>query len=73
MKLSTVSKAIAALVTGVLGWAAVVVASPDAAITAPEWLALGVAVATAFGVYGMPNTASAPAEPPAPPVGLPAE
>ncbi len=55
MNLTAYSKTIAALVTGVLGWGAVVIASAPAAITAAEWLALGVVVATALGVYAVPN------------------
>lgn len=62
MNLARYSKSIAALTTAALGWAAVVISSPSAAITAPEWLALGVGVATALGVYVVPNT-----PPPAPP------
>jgi hypothetical protein len=54
--MSSYLKTIAALVTGALGWGAVVVASPSAAITATEWLAGGVALATALGVYLVPNT-----------------
>jgi hypothetical protein len=44
-------KSITALVTGILGWGGVVVASESADISAPEWLFLGVVVATALGVY----------------------
>jgi hypothetical protein len=54
--MSSYLKTIAALVTGALGWGAIVVASPSAAITATEWLAGGVALATALGVYLVPNT-----------------
>lgn len=49
-------KAFAALVTGVIGWGAVVIASKPAPVTAAEWLGLGVVVATALGVYAVPNT-----------------
>lgn len=56
MKLDTIRKTLTALVTGVLGWGAVVIASPSAPITAPEWLALGVVAATALGVYAVPNS-----------------
>ena len=55
MKLSQYRKTVTALVTGVLGWAAVVVSSPSGPITAPEWLMLGVAAATALGVYSVSN------------------
>ncbi len=56
-RLSKYQKAIAALVTGLLGWFGVVIASnPDHLhVTNPQWLALGVVVATALGVYGVPN------------------
>lgn len=53
--LNAARKALTALVTGWLGWGAVVIASPSAPITAPEWLALGVVTATAVGVYSVPN------------------
>lgn len=55
MNLSAYRKTVAALVVGVLGWGAVVVNSPQAAISASEWLSLGVAVATALGVYMVKN------------------
>lgn len=60
--MSKYQKTIAALVTGVLGWFAVVIsASPNTfTVTNSQWLALGVVVATALGVYGIPNTESAP-------------
>jgi hypothetical protein len=48
-------KTISALVTGLLGWGAIVVVSDPTAITASEWIALGVAAATALGVYAVPN------------------
>lgn len=50
-------KTVTALVTGLIGWGAVVITSSQAAPTASEWLALGVAVATALGVYATPNAA----------------
>ena len=48
-------KTIAAVVTGLLGWGAVVITSDEAKITASEWLMLGTALATALGVYALPN------------------
>lgn len=48
-------KTVTALVVGLLGWGTVVVTSPADAITASEWLAMGVALATALGVYTVPN------------------
>ena len=55
LNLPTYRKTITALVVGLLGWGSVVVTSPQAAISASEWLALGVALATALGVYSVPN------------------
>lgn len=51
-------KTVAALVTGVIGWAIVVVASEPSRITASEWIQLAVAGATALGVYGVTNEAN---------------
>ena len=48
-------KSITALVTSVIGWAGVVVASPSTNITGPEWLFLAVGIATSLGVYSIPN------------------
>lgn len=48
-------KTIAAVVTGLLGWATIVVTSAAAPVTSSEWLMLGVALATALGVYTVPN------------------
>lgn len=59
--LAAYRKTITALVTGVLGWGAVVVASSSGPVTASEWLALGVVAATALGVYAIPNEPPAPA------------
>lgn len=57
-KLGKYQKTIAALVAGILGWFAVIIAaSPNNFhVTSSQWLALGVALATALGVYGVPNT-----------------
>jgi hypothetical protein len=49
------AKSVGALVTGVLGWAVLVVDSAPGAITATEWAALLTAVAIALGVYGVSN------------------
>ena len=57
MNLSKYAKTITALVSGVLGWAAVVISSAAAPVSASEWLGLGVAVATSLGVYAVSNTA----------------
>lgn len=49
------NKTIVALVTGIIGWLTVVVSSPEASITASEWVTLAVAFATGLGVYQIPN------------------
>ena len=49
-------KTITAIVTGVIGWVGVVVASTPAPISDSEWLALAVVLATALGVYAVPNS-----------------
>ncbi len=49
------AKALAAIVTAVIGWGFIVVSSSPAHITASEWMGLAVAVATALGVYAIPN------------------
>lgn len=58
-KLAPYNKTIAALVIGVLGWASSVVTSNPAHVTAGEWVQLGTAIATAFGVYSVSNNKSA--------------
>lgn len=57
-KIREIQKAVSAMVTGVIGWGFVVVASTSASITAAEWLGLAVAVATGLGVYAVPNIPS---------------
>lgn len=48
-------KTITAIVVGLIGWASIVIVSPQAHISASEWLGLAVALATALGVYSVPN------------------
>jgi len=57
MNLGKYQKAITALVTGLIGWFAVVIsASPNSLhVTNSQWLGLAVVVATALGVYAIPN------------------
>jgi hypothetical protein len=55
IKLKAYRKTVTALVTGALGWGAVVVSSASGPVTASEWLALGVVSATAVGVYAVAN------------------
>lgn len=56
--LSEYNKTITAVVTGLIGWAAAVVTSDATRITAPEWVMLATVLATALGVYAVPNTES---------------
>ena len=53
--MSRYRKTITAVVTGLIGWAAVVITSEPAAITASEWLMGATALATALGVYAVAN------------------
>jgi len=48
-------KTITALVTGLIGWGAAVVASASTPVTATEWIMLATVSATALGVYGVTN------------------
>ena len=48
-------KTVTAVVTGLIGWAAVVITSEPTAITASEWLMGATALATALGVYAVAN------------------
>lgn len=54
-RLAPYRKSVAALVTGLLGWGSIVVASNRAGISAEEWLTLGVVLATSLGVYSVKN------------------
>jgi hypothetical protein len=56
VRLPSAQKFVTAAVTGTIGWGFVVIASAPAAITAAEWLGLGVVAATAANVYAVPNT-----------------
>jgi hypothetical protein len=49
------SKTIAAIVSAIIGWFVLVVASPSAAITSTEWATLLMGLTTAFGVYSVSN------------------
>lgn len=50
------AKTVTALVVGLLGWASIVITSDPAAVTANEWVGLGVVLAIGLGVYTVPNT-----------------
>lgn len=54
-KLAPYRKTVAAVVTGAIGWAAVVVSSDPSAITAQEWIMGATVLATALGVYQVSN------------------
>lgn len=54
-RLAPYRKTVTAVVTGALGWAGIVIASAPEAITAGEWQMGGVILATALGVYAVPN------------------
>jgi len=49
------TKTITAVVTGLIGWAAAVVTSDRASISASEYVMLATVLATALGVYTLPN------------------
>jgi L-serine deaminase len=55
MNLGRYSKLIAALVAGAIGWATLVVNSPAAHISAQEWIVGATYLASAFGVFVVPN------------------
>mgnify|MGYP000921628381 CR=1 FL=1 len=48
-------KTLAAVTIGLIGWAGIVISSPANEISAEEWLGLAIALATALGVYSIPN------------------
>lgn len=60
MNLPAYRKTLTALVTGVIGWAGAVTVSAPARITAAEWIVLATVLATALGVFGMPNEDNKP-------------
>lgn len=60
MNLAKYNKALTVAIGGALTWGAQVIASKPAAITAPEWLALGGVAALAFGVRQIPNAPIVP-------------
>lgn len=55
MNLSQYRKTITALVTGLIGWGAAVVASTPTSITGAEWIAFATVLAVSLGVYSVPN------------------
>lgn len=58
MNLGTYGKAITAVITALIGWAALVVNSDPVKITASEWIVLATGLATALGVYAVSNAPS---------------
>ena len=63
MTLGQVRKTVAVAVGAGITWAGTVIESPQAHISAGEWLLLATAVATVLGVYGVTND-PAPWDPP---------
>lgn len=55
MNLGRYAKLVTALVAGAIGFATLVVNSAPTAITAPEWIVGATYLATALGVYVVPN------------------
>lgn len=55
MNLSPYRKTVAAVVGAALTWGTVVTQSAPSAVTASEWIAGGILLATAVGVYGVKN------------------
>lgn len=58
MNLGKYAKLVTAVVVGAIGWATLVVNSPASAISASEWIAGATALATAFGVFVVPNASA---------------
>lgn len=54
--MNSIRKTIAAVLGAAGTWC--VAALPDGSVTQMEWVALGIAVATALGVYSVPNDPS---------------
>jgi hypothetical protein len=54
--MSQYRKTIAAVVTGLIGWATAVVQSGTGGVTSTEWIMLATVLATALGVYGVTNS-----------------
>lgn len=53
--LGTYGKTITAVITGLIGWATLVVNSASESITSGEWIVLATVLATALGVYSISN------------------
>lgn len=55
MNLGRYAKLVTAVVTGVIGWATLVVNSKAGPISASEWIVGATYLATALGVFTVPN------------------
>lgn len=55
INLAPYRKTVTAVVGGVIAWAGIVIISPQAAITASEWLTGATYLAIALGIYTVPN------------------
>lgn len=58
MNWSAIRKTITAVVVGAIGWATLVVNSDATSITSSEWIVGATVLATALGVYAVPNSTS---------------
>lgn len=58
MSLGTYGKTITAIITGLIGWATLVVQSDAVDITSGEWIVGATALATALGVFAVSNAPS---------------
>lgn len=58
LNLGTYGKTITAIITGLIGWATLVVNSDPTKITASEWIVLATVLATALGVFTVANASS---------------
>lgn len=57
VNLGKYGKTVAALITGAIGWATLIVNSASVDITASEWIVGATALATALSVYSVSNAA----------------
>ncbi len=53
--MGTYGKTITAVITGLIGWATLVVESDPSEIVSSEWIVLATVLATALGVYTVSN------------------
>jgi hypothetical protein len=61
--LSPYLKTLTAVITGLIGWAVLVTQSDPSSITSSEWVIGATYLATALGVYAVPNIGGPPLTP----------